>query len=95
MNVRNNSKSVIGYGGKSYGPGRTIPLKDGDESKRDIAALIESGALSVSLGGEDAPPSHGLTVEQLKAVLTEHGIAYDDKAKKPELAALVDANVKP
>ena len=94
MQVRNNTRSAIGYGGKVYGPGRTISLKDGDESKRDIAALIESEALAVSIGGEESAPSHGLTVEQLKAVLTENGVAYDDKAKKADLAALVDANVK-
>lgn len=95
MNVRNDTKSVISYGGKMYGPGRTIPLKDGDEKKRDIAAMMDMGQLSVSLGGEDAPPSQGLTVEQLKAVLTENHVEFDPGMKKAELAALVDANVKP
>lgn len=95
MLVRNDSKSVFNYAGRLYGPGRTIPLADGDEKKRDIAALMDASILSVSLGGDDAPLSHGLNVEQLKALLTENHVAYDDKAKKAELAALVDANVKP
>lgn len=95
MNVRNDTKSVITYAGKMYGPGRTIPLKDGDEKKRDIAAMIDSSQLSVSLGGDDAPPSHGLNVEQLKALLTENHVPFEPNAKKAELAALVDANVKP
>lgn len=95
MQVRNDTKSVFNYAGKMYGPGRIITLADGDESKRDIAALMDSGALSVSMGGEDAPPSQGLTVEQLKAVLTENHVQFDPGMKKAELAALVDANVKP
>jgi hypothetical protein len=91
MQVKNNTRSAIGYGGKVYGPGRVIELKDGDESKRDIAALMESEALTVSLGTK---ASEGLTVEQLKAVLTENKIDFDPSLKKADLAALVDANVQ-
>jgi len=36
-------------------------------------------------------PSDGLNVEQLKEALTAKGITIPDGAKKPELAALLDA----
>lgn len=41
-----------------------------------------------------ASPNSELTVAELKAALTEKGIAFDDKAKKPELLALLDASDK-
>jgi hypothetical protein len=92
MQVKNNTRSAFNYGGRIYGPGRVIELKEGDESKRDIAALIESEALSVQIGTK---ASEGLTVEQLKAVLTENKIDFDPSMKKAELAALVDSHVQP
>lgn len=36
-------------------------------------------------------PFDKLTVAELKAALTEKGITFDDKAKKPELLALLEA----
>lgn len=39
--------------------------------------------------GEDKPAK--LTVDELRAVLTEAGVDFDPKAKKPELQALFDA----
>lgn len=43
-------------------------------------------------GGEGTgKPSDGLTTAQIKAALDAKGIAYDSKAKKSELAALLDA----
>ena len=91
MQVKNNTRSVFNYGGRLYGPGRAIELKDGDEKKRDIAALIESEALTVQLGTK---ASDGLNVEQLKAVLTENKIDFDASMKKADLAALVDSHVQ-
>lgn len=37
-------------------------------------------------------PSAGLKVDELKAALTERGIAFPDGAKKDELAALLDGD---
>lgn len=37
------------------------------------------------------PPSEGLKVDELKAALEAKGVAWPEGAKKPDLAALLDA----
>lgn len=90
MRVTNNTAAVMNYDGKAYGPGRSFEMSDAHAAGRAEKAMLESGALGVKLGNK---ASEGLTVEQLKAVLTENKIEFDPAAKKADLVALVDANV--
>jgi len=89
MRVTNNTAAVMNYDGKAYGPGSSFEMSDKHASGRAEKALFESNALGVRLGSK---ASEGLTVEQLKAVLTERKIDFDPAAKKADLVALVDAN---
>lgn len=41
-------------------------------------------------GGTGRKPSHGLRVDDIKAKLTEKGIAFNDGAERAELAKLLD-----
>ncbi|MHB0806012.1 hypothetical protein [Stutzerimonas nitrititolerans] len=41
-------------------------------------------------GGTGRKPSHGLRIDDIKAKLTEKGIAFEDGAERAELAKLLD-----
>jgi hypothetical protein len=87
MDVTNKTLGAMYYAGKSYGPGQSFTLADGDEKKGDISGLIGNGSLGVKLS---AKPSEGLTVDELKAALTVKKVAIPEKATKAELATLLD-----
>lgn len=44
-------------------------------------------------GRQEKPDAKKLNVNELKAALTERGIAFDEHAKKAELQALLEAAV--
>lgn len=66
-------------------PGETVT----GLSDERLAELVELGAVQAvdALDPEPADPAK-LTVEQLKAALTERGVEFDPKATKADLQAL-------
>lgn len=58
---------------------------------RGLAEHLTDEEAEAAAAREAPRPSDGLTVAQLKEALTEKGIAIPDGAKKPDLAALLDA----
>lgn len=66
-------------------PGETVT----GLSDERLAELVELGAVQAvdALDPEPADPAK-LTVEQLKAALTERGVEFDPKALKADLLAL-------
>lgn len=92
MDLINKTAGVMVYEGIAYGPGKAIPFTDEHAGGRDVVALLGAGQLEASMGGASGQPSKGLTVEQLKAALTEKNIEFDAGAKKDALAALLDAS---
>lgn len=49
MFVTNKTLGVMNHDQKSYGPGRSFELTDEQSKRRDIQAMLASGALEVSL----------------------------------------------
>lgn len=88
MEVTNKTLANMVYAGRSYGPGQSFTLADGDENKGDIAGMLGAGSLAVKLSGK---PSEGLTVDELKAALTVKRVDFPAGANKAALATLLDA----
>lgn len=58
---------------------------------RIIDAVFAPAGHQPDAEGQGKPLKLVLTVDELRAVLTEAGVDFDPKAKKPDLQALFDA----
>lgn len=64
MKVSNNTRAVVNYNGRAYGPNASFDLKEGDEKIQDIARMLDDGRLAVSLSVESAEKSTEKTAKK-------------------------------
>lgn len=70
-----------------FGSQDPMPTESIEDAEKRLQGNADSGAKSDVV---DSPLPADLTVEQLKAKLTELGIEFDKKANKDELVALLE-----
>lgn len=83
------AKGRVKYNGKMYVSGQVVEV-----AEKDVADFKKHGwEIVKDKKQEDAGKQDysKLTVAQMKEVLTEKGIEFDDNAKKAELLALLQA----
>ena len=84
------SEQKIKYEKHPVSPERKAELRSQGFKIIDIQFKPKDADGEPETGGTGRNPSHGLRVDDIKAKLTEKGIAFNDGAGRAELAKLLD-----
>lgn len=78
----------VRIGDRSYRKGDPVPFSPGQEAPLELVELVSSGAAAQPEADTDLS---SLTVQALKALALERGVALPEGAKKAEIVAALDA----